>query len=726
MAKVGVETRLGSLPTYVYPSGIGGVSGYDQNKLGLGPLITQLNGAQAEDKFAGPFPIAVGRPFESAAAAAAASPWAMQWSPTEDWVFLADQATAAATRRILMYTFNKTSQTLAFEGFITVTFPTATTYTIRGFRMTYDKYTTGTVSGTINGSGISGNGTTWQTDRLAAGSRIGFCSTNPNTISGSWYEVSAITSNTTLNLSTVLASEVSIGSPYVIEELRAVMATTNATATNGGLTVVKGLQRAAFSSIGTAVPAATTVDNIRACYWLADASTVLNTVTTGMGLQERETWQTHKAWVMDTIANPILYNYNLRKNLTLTAGKDTTSLILKTGAGGAVTGTTSQANNGRIANTGHGPGAGSDCLYFTTTTRVYRTIPVDSITSLQTTWLSGGDAMTEVPPGGVATFPLTALMNSIEYSAILDRFMIMSSAAAGIRNYITQYNSAGNQFDRLFTADIKHYPQSTADASAPNTLTNPPITALSAWAEGGLGYFCGLGTTALTNILYVAPIGADMEYAPITKNRLVLPKMLTPNCAKYSRLYVIRIKEVGGTTPKQLGQPCEAFRSYYRTAGISDDSGTWNLLDDTGDLSGVGAASEIQIMCEFKTISALGIPARILGACVLYEDLSTDSHYNPCADLSDKTNKRFAWWFGTAFGGTVPTLRVRLYNAVTGGILVDDTSSAPTGTWEKSVNSGGAWSAYDTTDKANDLTFIRYTPASLGDNINVRALLTQN
>ncbi len=133
-------------------------------------------------------------------------------------------------------------------------------------------------------------------------------------------------------------------------------------------------------------------------------------------------------------------------------------------------------------------------------------------------------------------------------------------------------------------------------------------------------------------------------------------------------------------------------------------------------------------MFTFATIGTFCIPARIMGLTVVYDDTSitTDSHYQPSAGLSSPVNKQFVWRFATAFGGTVPTLRVRLYNAVTGDLLVDDyTTSTNSGTWEKSTNSGGVWGAYNTTDKGNETTYIRYTPASLGDTIKVRAVLTQ-
>jgi hypothetical protein len=108
---------------------------------------------------------------------------------------------------------------------------------------------------------------------------------------------------------------------------------------------------------------------------------------------------------------------------------------------------------------------------------------------------------------------------------------------------------------------------------------------------------------------------------------------------------------------------------------------------------------------------------------LLYEDYSTDSHYQPSVGKTVIADKQFAWRFSNAFNTTVPTLRVRLYDAVSGGLIVDDNTSSSIGTWEKTTD-GTSWSSYNTTDKGNETTYIRYTPLSLPDNIKIRALLT--
>ena len=66
----------------------------------------------------------------------------------------------------------------------------------------------------------------------------------------------------------------------------------------------------------------------------------------------------------------------------------------------------------------------------------------------------------------------------------------------------------------------------------------------------------------------------------------------------------------------------------------------------------------------------------------------------------------------------MPTLYIRIYDAVTGSLLVTDNSATPTGTWEKTTNGGSNWTAFNTTDRANETTYFRYTPASIADNID--------
>lgn len=148
------------------------------------------------------------------------------------------------------------------------------------------------------------------------------------------------------------------------------------------------------------------------------------------------------------------------------------------------------------------------------------------------------------------------------------------------------------------------------------------------------------------------------------------------------------------------------------------------MVDETNDLSGFAGASAIQFKIQFRTIGDFCVPARLLGVNLSYEDNTTDSHYALSAGKSSLASKIFAFWFKTAFGTTVPTLYIRLYDASTGGLLLTDDTDTPTlGTFEKTTD-GTSWTSYNTTDRANSTTWIRYTPSSLADNIQVEAYLT--
>ena len=730
-----------------------------------------------------------------------------------DWVFLADIATAAATRRISCFIYDRLTSLFTWRGFIIITYPAGGgNQTMRGMRVIYDTYTTGTIE--ASGATVTGSGTTWSADRIAVGSRIGFGSTDPTQIA-TWYFINAVSSDTSLTIQTNVTTTgtggtaanitISAGTAYVIEDMKVLTATTAVVIGAAGLTMVNGLAYDDFVVGGTTIAAATTVDKTKAVYSLVDLDSLYSTgtvtvptstavtgvgtswaaathlgckigfgstnpasITTwytitavgstttltissaatvaggtayvivggngiagGLAIDDRVSWTEQYAYIIEVQAatTPQVYKYNFRTDLTtlggLGAGKTASAWVLTTGIQ-TVAGTTTQTNNGRIGILSHGPGSGIKCLYFATTTRICRA-PLSDITQGSTTWVS--DSMSEVPTGGTGTYGLSNLMTSVEIADQIDRLIITSTGAgtttAHHRAYITKYDASGSyQFDHIFLADTAQQDQSTADSnSVPHP--NPQGAALSVWSQAGLVYMARTGTASTNNLVYAVPLGADWQYADGTvKQRLITPSLATTNASKLSRVYV---NTAGYLGDGGLTLPTEPVRIYYRTTGIDDDSGTWELVDQTGDLSEALPGDEVQFAIEFRTIGALCIPNRVYNICCIYEDNTTDSHYQPSVGESSTTSKIFAWRFSTAFGGTVPTLRIRLYNATSGGLLLDDTTTASaSGTFEKSTDDGDTWGSYNTTDKANETTYIRYTPSALADNIKVRALLTQN
>ena len=710
MSRIAIDLPLNLLPTYTYPGG------YDSTKLGLGPLMLQ----RAND--VGPVQVGQANPNHDTGGQFGMTD-ALSWSSTVDWIFIADTSAASPTRVIAFYTFDRTTATFTYKGFITCTYPINGNHTIVGQEVHYTLHTAGTVA--VNGTAVTGTSTSWQTDRACVGNRIGFGSTDPTQIS-TWYEISAIGSDGGLTL-TGSAGVIGAGSAYVIEDLRILHITTNSTAVQGGLFVTKGLRFENFTGGGTTISAAVSTDNARAVYWLADASTVTNTVGAGLASQPITDKQTHYVWTLDGTGNPVLFKYNARKNLTLSSGKDTTSLVFKTGTAILVTGSIQQTDNLTYAVANHGPFVGVGCLYFTTVSRFYCTIPVANIFSGIVSWLGGWGL--DNPPGTANTYSTSLGFSHCRYLPLIDRFWLASSTLS--RPYVTQFKTDLAQLDRGYGANDLYTPQTTSSANAyPHYIWQ----VATYWdATNGIVYGTTVSTPEPFSHLWAIPIGFDWEYAGSSAGsvgggsgcRIVTPAISTPYAKQYLRAYVSHSDIQGGATGTNLGFPSEAIRMYYRTTGISDNSGLWIPVPDNGGLNGA-VADQIQFMFEFRAISAWCVPPRMYACGIVYDDLTTDIHYQPSATFSSGANKQFAWRFTTAFGGSVPALRIRIYGVATGMLLVDDNTASPTGTWERSTNDGGAWSAWNNTDLSGSQTYLRYTPASFGDNVEVRAFLTLN
>lgn len=641
-----------------------------ENTTGYNPLYTSIGSLMYQSGGAvGPIPVKVARPRNESTAFEVIFPSVIPWSPTVDWIFLIEGGAAAATRRVMLYEFDRSTAAFTWKGYITLTFPPVTNHTVRGFAMSYEVYSTGTVS--VSGTAVTGTGTLWTDSRLKAGSRIGFGSTDPNQIS-TWYEISSIGSNTSITL-TASAGTINAPSVYCIEDLQAVVTTTNATATNGGLFLAKGLKYENFTSGGTTISAASTTDNVRAVYWLADAATVTNTVACGNALDDKESWTTQYVYVLDTTATPEVYKYNIRAALSgLSSGKSTSSFLYTTG-NQSVTGTTSQQNNGEIIDANHGAGKNTKCLYFVTTTRAYRA-ELSNILPGSTLWIN--DNIPEIPPGGTNTFPATSALAYIEHLDFIDRFTIYTTGATSFRSYITAYQNL-DQFQSILGVDSKILDQSSASA---NVASHPSIgvSQLISWNEEGMSYILRQNSSATLNQLYAVPISACYTHGWQSgrEQYVVTPAIPTPNEARLYRAYVNSLLAHGGTDAFAVLP--EIVRVWYRTHGISDDSGAWNLLPDNGDLTGVKTGSDIQFRLAFKVIGMYQLPSKVYGVCVVYEtdsDIPSHLQWN-IGDTSASTGVVGFIQNGTY--GSVPALQISYYRSDDDSLIFSQTSDVTT------------------------------------------------
>lgn len=657
---------------------------YDATKINRGKHTGQFNlGANAIDKFIGPAPLGVANFGESSLAIPSQFVHPIKITDDLYWIFGSDAASAAATRRVQLWTWVPSTNTYNFIGAITCTFPTATTHTVRGMRVILENYTTGTVG--VSGTAVTGTGSGWLTG-LSVGSRIGFGSTDPQAIT-TWYQVSAIGSDTSITLSSS-AGTVSSGTPYVIQDLMIVQATTNATVTNGGIFVTKGLQYADFQNPATAIPAATTVDKIKATYWLRDAATVTNTVIGGCALGDRDSWTQQYIYSTNGSASSlILYKYNIRTPLTLTSGAHTLSGsdIVITGAQ-TVTGTISQANNGRVATLQHGAGLGVPSIYLFTTTRILR-VPIANVIGGSTTFVA--DSMSEVAPGGTNTNLSTATFTSLDIATSLDKLVITGNTSTGTV-YITDYYTGGQQIDRRSGSLTTQLTSALRDTDSPifvhNILTNVPFV----WVEDGwLFWIYSQSATTNLNALTVYPLAADLEFQADVNNRVILPKItLGATPAKLYRVFCNCVENIGDNT---MGVTPDMYKIQVRTSGIDDNTGAWTDVSQDGDISGLGTPSSIQFAFQFRTAGVIMLPARILNLALIYEtDDALPSQYRWNYSDFNTTNGTFAWIQSSLFGSTPGTHTINIYRSDTNALVLTQASTGTTNGVFENWN-GSAW-----------------------------------
>lgn len=770
---------------------LSGTGSYDPNKTMIGTLLKQFTGALSTDKYvsANP-PVLVNIP--EITGFSFISPHVYKWSDNIFWVFVLTNAAAAVTRNIGLFEYNYSANTITWKGYITLSGTTiAGAKIIRSLRAFVTNHITGSVTTPGLSTVITGSGTSFQTEGIASGARIGFGTTNPTQVS-TWYEISSITDDQHLTLNS--AVNVSASS-YVIEEIRLAANCTNVTLQNGGIHLIKGLNYGTFTGGGTIISEATSTDNIRASYLLRDKASQVCTIpvatpavvsgsghgyvagdtvvfsTTGTltgptvnttfyviatGLTANNfqfsatlggaavactvssgTHTMHSGGVnigmgmavddfIDNTEHNIYYlnsdnatttrvhKFNLRAALTVSGGISTNAWLFKT-LGVTTVGTVQQVGNGRIFTVNHGPALGIKSLFFVTATRIYRATLAD-ITSNSSGWLS--DYMIENPPGTITTNLATSAMGQVDYSDSLDRLLISTTLAGKHGTYIAQYNPSSPQFEKLFGQISNRTKLTTTDAGAPDALFS--TAALTMWTEAGILFAIPNILTTGLNWLAIVPVGADAYYAGNTNQKIITPKLATPNASRLYRAYV-QTNQYEGTF--NIGYTPEPIRIYYRTDGIDDNSGAWTELI-SGDLSGITPGDYIQFMIYVDVLGELCIPRKIFAICLIYEDSSQDSHYEPSLTLSSAQNRIFAWRQITSWGSTIPNLRLRLFNVANGfSVLDDDITISSDGVWQYSTD-GNNWLSWDNTQDTIG-NYIKYTATTLPNNITVRALLTQ-
>jgi hypothetical protein len=734
MARIGIDY----LSTGTYTS----IDSYDSTKWNLGSVIYQYTSLTASESFIGPQKIGQAYPENDSIY----TPFIIDsftWSSTIDWVFGVRPVSGSTTFAINFYEYNRVSSVYTYKGYL---FANSTavggTHTLRGFAALYYTYTGTAFINLKGGTGkrVSNSGGGFTTRKIAAGARIGFSTTDPTQVT-TWYTIDTINSDNQLDTVEVITIYENFGTPeepellditytqahlYVIEELRFAHTVTNTTATNGGLFLTKGVNYGDFNTSGTTtiLGATGSIDNLKRTYWLADASTVTNTVPCGLAIDGNKKIDfdglTHSAYVIDSTSTRA-YMYNLGASDSITTGKMTlTQSNIAVTAAQTVTGTLATLYNGKIATTRHGPGQSIKSLYFVSSTRLYRA-SVSDIINGKTGWFK--DVRNEIASGASGVVAVSGTLNYIDYDTVSDKFLVYTTAASGNFSYVTKFvDDSGDRFEYNFLFPFRMIKDTAGVTSSSVSLPfNNMITTVYSSSLGGITHLLRpVSVNAPT--IYSIPISTHWEFASSTNQVAISPIIYTPNSKSFVRVVINNISTLGS---EPFVTPLNDIRTYYRTDGIIDNSGKWYLLGPLGDLSFLNGSKSIQFKFEFQMLGITwGLPGRLLGFTVIYDDLVIQANHQPSVALT--TSKSFAWRFSATYSTTLPDLRVRLYNTTNNQLILDDNTASPEGTFEKTTDGGSNWTSWNNSDKTNETTYIRYTPSGLSDGLKIRAILTQN
>lgn len=165
-------------------------SNYTSSKTVLGPSIRVYTGSNASQYYISPPPTT----FLDITQDTGVSSWgdldAITYSGSKQWVFVSrGQPTAVLANAVIAaYEFDTATYQYTYRGQATFTAPDGTARTYQGIKADLEYYTTGSVQ--VNGTQVTGSGTDWIADRIPAGARIGFGSTNPADIT-TWYRIAS-------------------------------------------------------------------------------------------------------------------------------------------------------------------------------------------------------------------------------------------------------------------------------------------------------------------------------------------------------------------------------------------------------------------------------------------------------------------------------------------------------------------------------------------------------
>lgn len=534
----------------------------------------------------------------------------------------------------------------------------------------------------------------------------------------------------------------SAGTPYVIEDLRFYIGRIGTNTNNYGTYNIKGVKITDFVSGTTTINATTNGYygiNARTCYWLPLSLNSSSYNTYGIALDDELSYNSQYLYQFNGTSLGINYRdvrnlYRLSSTSTIVYPDSLFSTSLGFDSG------LQTYNNPIITTMQSGSASGIKSMYYPRTGSI-RQIPMGNIqNNINPLSFPDSQLVSEIPPGGTTTYPTNNAFFNLSYMPEIDRLIISTNGTAS-KSYITQFNttyivpslvntfwsrdeynklSYENSFERSFLVNNQQLQGPLSNINAPKYPDTQGTTLPFIRSnEGWLHYNRGVATTE--NIIYSIPLSADEQYVSTSNNVIITPKYVIPNLISITGFYLNTLKEIGSGVFSQSPEP---IFTDFRTIGIDDNSGSWTTFNGVDDLNGLLCNNTtnsitIQFRIRFRVAGINCYPNRLYGFTFTYEDDTIDSHYAASISKSSLSSKIFAFNQISLFGGTIPDMRVRVYNANTGDIILYDTvTDSNLGVWEYSTD-GTNWNPWSfSADSVGN--YIRYTANYLPSNYKLR------
>jgi hypothetical protein len=530
----------------------------------------------------------------------------IRYTKNLDYIFMTN---VSSTQNIQYMVYNRKENKFYQGGVVYIFFRGTTNMYISDADAILDTSTDGYVN--VSGNTVTGFGTKFDTLRFSVGSRIGFGSTNPEAIT-EWYEVASIVSDTSLTITETVTKTYPNNCPYIIEELSFITsAYWNTSPYNlGGIYLVKGVNFT-FMRHNNTIPFATTVDRVRANYRIINPGT--NIIINGWSLAflPKISNIEHTFYALIEQGNTMrIAAFNAEAPLTLSAGESTSAFKYMTKSYDCV----NSADGIRMLCLPTGQGRNKFSIYFRSGgASVLQRIDLEDIK--QDGDLFGKDYLMVRPlANGYRAYAQTNPSN-VRYIPNLEQ-LLFSATFSAVLPYDSNYPYYYTEFGE---SNLENSDYRMPSKEMVSHIRESPNFNIS----DGLWYFVNN-----TYKLAILPGEADWRFASRNNARIITHSIDTSHITKFNKLLVSH-PEILGT--HDLGTTPEPFRVYYRTDGISDDSGSWGLLDDTFDMSFIIPKDNIQFMFEFRILGRACVPNRIYGLSISYfvdEDLPSGFEWN--------------------------------------------------------------------------------------------------